>query len=170
MVSNKSPVSGPLPASRSWLSPRAGDACPRMVESRCGAVAVGRGYPLSAPFVWRCLNSQPITPFPHPAHRTGQAQLTHPALGQDILPSHTEGRDDAVQPTARTVASSGLWSRPALKTDDDTPAGNTASPLPYPGPPFASACGTFRSPCALPEFNRVAPISCALPLPIPALN
>ncbi len=28
----------------------------------------------------------------------------------------------------------------------------------------------FRSPCALPEFNRVAPISCALPLPIPALN
>ena len=95
-----------------------------MVESRCGAVAVGRAYPLSAPFVWRCLNSQTVTPFPHPAHRTGQAQLTHPALGQDILPSHTEGRDDAVQPTARTVASSGLWSRPALKTDDDTQAGN----------------------------------------------
>jgi transposase len=30
-----------------------------------------------------------ITPFPHPPHRTGRADLPHPALGQYITPSHT---------------------------------------------------------------------------------
>src|SRR5206468_5395560 len=54
------------------------------VESRCGAVAVGRTYLLSASFVWRCLSGSAVTPFPHPAHRTGQADLPHPALGQDV--------------------------------------------------------------------------------------
>jgi len=58
----------------------------RMVESRCGAVAVGRTYLLSASFVWRCLSGSAMTPFPHPAHRTGQADLPHPALGQDFTP------------------------------------------------------------------------------------
>ena len=51
------------------------------------------GLYVSAPFVWRCLNSRAMTPFPHPAHRTGRALLTHPALGQDITPSHTEGHE-----------------------------------------------------------------------------
>src|SRR4030088_1626473 len=37
-----------------------------------------------APFVWRCLNGSPMAPFPHPAHRTGQADFPHPALGQDF--------------------------------------------------------------------------------------
>src|SRR5208282_3176887 len=37
-----------------------------IVESRCGAVA----------------SSDDHTPFPHPAHRTGQADFPHPALGQ----------------------------------------------------------------------------------------
>jgi hypothetical protein len=41
------------------------------------------GLSVSAPFVWRCLTSRTITPFPHPPHRTGQAELPHPALGQD---------------------------------------------------------------------------------------
>ena len=27
-----------------------------------------------------------MTPFPHPAHRTGQADFPHPALGQDFTP------------------------------------------------------------------------------------
>ncbi len=27
------------------------------------------GLAVSAPFVWRCLNSRAMTPFPHPAHR-----------------------------------------------------------------------------------------------------
>ncbi len=34
-----------------------------------------------------------VAPFPHPAHRTGRALLTHPALGQDTTPSHTEGHE-----------------------------------------------------------------------------
>jgi hypothetical protein len=28
-----------------------------------------------------------VAPFPHPAHRTGHADLPHPALGQDLTPS-----------------------------------------------------------------------------------
>src|SRR6266403_881579 len=39
---------------------------------------------VAAPFVWRCLNGSTIAPFPHPAHRTGQADFPHPALGQDF--------------------------------------------------------------------------------------
>jgi hypothetical protein len=46
---------------------------------------------VAAPFVWRCLNRPSITPFPHPAHRTGRADLPHPALGQDLMPSPTAG-------------------------------------------------------------------------------
>jgi hypothetical protein len=42
---------------------------------------------VSAPFVWRCLSGSTLTPFPHPAHRTGHADLPHPALGQDFTPS-----------------------------------------------------------------------------------
>jgi len=30
---------------------------------------------VAASFVWRCLNSLTITPFPHPAHRTGHADF-----------------------------------------------------------------------------------------------
>src|SRR6266853_2900899 len=39
---------------------------------------------VAAPFVWRCLNGSTIAPFPHPAHRTRQADFPHPALGQDF--------------------------------------------------------------------------------------
>src|ERR1700757_2890682 len=65
------------------------------VESRCGAVVVGRTYLLSASFVWRCLSGSAMTPFSHPSHRTGQADLPHPALGQDFTPSPTARRDQA---------------------------------------------------------------------------
>ena len=34
---------------------------------------------VSASFVWRCLSGSAMTPFPHPAHRTGQADFLHPA-------------------------------------------------------------------------------------------
>ena len=59
-----------------------------------GRVEMWRGglrYSLSvaAPFVWRCLNSSTITPFPHPAHQTGHADFPHPAFGQNITPSST---------------------------------------------------------------------------------
>src|SRR6266581_1737116 len=62
------------------------------VESRCGAVAVGLSIAVAAPFGWRCPMSQTMAPFPHPAHRTGHADLPHPALGQDLTPSPTAGR------------------------------------------------------------------------------
>jgi hypothetical protein len=36
------------------------------------------------PLVWRCLSGSTMAPFPHPAHRTGRADLPHPTLGQDV--------------------------------------------------------------------------------------
>jgi hypothetical protein len=54
------------------------------VGSRCGAVAVGLSIAVAAPFGWRCPKSQTMAPFPHPAHRTGRADLPHPARGQDF--------------------------------------------------------------------------------------
>ena len=41
---------------------------------------------VAASFVWRCLSGSTMTPFPHPAHRTGHADRPHPALGQDLTP------------------------------------------------------------------------------------
>jgi hypothetical protein len=35
------------------------------------------------PFSCRCLTIPAMLPFPHPAHRTGRADLPHPALGED---------------------------------------------------------------------------------------
>jgi hypothetical protein len=54
------------------------------VESRCDAVALGSNISVSAPFVRRCLTGSTMSPFSHPAHRTGQADFPHPALGQDF--------------------------------------------------------------------------------------
>jgi len=42
-----------------------------------------------------------VTPFPHPAHRTGHADFPHPALGQDIIPLHTKGHPQFTRPTAQ---------------------------------------------------------------------
>src|SRR5215475_7956247 len=50
---------------------------------------------VAASFVLRCLSSSTMTPFPHPAHRTGRAELPHPALGQDFTPSPTARRVQA---------------------------------------------------------------------------
>src|SRR5208282_3472716 len=52
-----------------------------------GRVGTGMSMSVSAPFVWRCLSGSAVAPFPHPAHRTGQADFPHPALGQDLTPS-----------------------------------------------------------------------------------
>src|ERR1700720_4434393 len=41
------------------------------------------------PFVSRCLTSSAMLPFPHPAHRTGRADLPHPALGEDSRNRHS---------------------------------------------------------------------------------
>src|SRR5664279_2133233 len=37
-----------------------------------------------------------MAPFPHPAHRTGQADFPHPALGQDFTPSLSRATPSAV--------------------------------------------------------------------------
>ena len=65
-----------------------------------GGVEMWRGgfrlhISVSASFVWRCLSGVAVTPFPHPARRTGQAALPHPALGQDLTPSPTACRAQA---------------------------------------------------------------------------
>ena len=65
-----------------------------LLMTAAGRVRMWRGglrssLSVSAPFVWRCLNSSTITPFPHPPHRTGHADFPHPALGQDITFSPT---------------------------------------------------------------------------------
>ena len=44
---------------------------------------LGGAYLLPTTFVSRCLTSSAMLPFPHPAHRTGRADLPHPALGED---------------------------------------------------------------------------------------
>src|SRR4029077_588418 len=41
---------------------------------------------VAASFDWRCLSGSTMAPFPHPVHRTGQADFPHPALGQDFTP------------------------------------------------------------------------------------
>jgi hypothetical protein len=51
---------------------------------------------VSASFVWRCLSGSAMTPFPHPAHRTGRADLPHPALGQDLTPLLSRATPSAV--------------------------------------------------------------------------
>ena len=51
------------------------------VEMWCGGCR--SDISVSAPFVWRCLSGSTVTPFPHPAHRTGRADFRHPALRLD---------------------------------------------------------------------------------------
>src|ERR1700687_2445221 len=72
----------------------------RRQEAQVGRVEVWRGgcrpnISVAAPFVWRCLTGSALAPFPPPAHRTGHADLPHPALGQDVTPSPTTRRAQA---------------------------------------------------------------------------
>src|SRR5215472_15057689 len=65
-----------------------------------GRVEVWRGccrlnVSVAAPFVRRCLTGSAMAPSPHLAHRTGHADLPHPALGQDLTPSPTTRRAQA---------------------------------------------------------------------------
>ena len=86
------------------------------------------GLSVSAPFVWRCLTSRTITPFPHPPHRTGHAELPHPALGQDSMPLHTKGHTQFTRPPHRAVL--------PRRTSDRAIC--TQPPMPPPGWSFAS--------------------------------
>src|SRR6266516_1744052 len=71
-----------------------------------GRVEVWRGgfrsnISVSASFVWRCLSGSTMTPFPHPAHRTGHADFSHPALGQEFHAfAHDTSRPSAVRRTS----------------------------------------------------------------------
>jgi hypothetical protein len=44
---------------------------------------------VAGPFVCRCLTIPAMLPFPHPAHRTGRADLPHPALGESSRNRHS---------------------------------------------------------------------------------
>ena len=81
-----------------WLAgawARGGATAWNGVESRCDAVALGSSISVAAPFVRRCLTGSTMAPFSHPAHRTGQADFPHPALGQNFTPSPTARRAQA---------------------------------------------------------------------------
>ena len=56
---------------------------------------------VSASLVWRCLSGATVAPFPHPAHRTGHADLPHPALGQDLTPLLSRATPSALSNTKR---------------------------------------------------------------------
>ena len=44
---------------------------------------------VAASFAWRCLSGSTMTPFPHPAHRTGHADFPHPAcMGLSLSREH----------------------------------------------------------------------------------
>src|SRR5580693_10105519 len=83
------------------------------VEMWRGDVRLSMSVP--APFVWRCLSGSTIAPFPHPAHRTGQADFPHPALGQDsrrlsrATPSAaSEHHVELIDPMGRRIATIAL--------------------------------------------------------------
>src|SRR5438128_5947642 len=76
----------------SWREPR---------TAAFGRVEMWRGgcrlnISVAASVVWRCLSDSTMTPFPHPAHRTGHADLPHPALGQDLTPLLSRATPSAV--------------------------------------------------------------------------
>src|SRR5215831_20577494 len=74
---------------------------------------------VSAPFVWRCLSGSAVAPFPHSAHRTGRADLPHPALGQDLTPSPTARRAQAgTGARAQSARKVREWISPALASPD----------------------------------------------------
>ena len=68
----------------------------KFVESGCDAVTLGLGCLLPPSFVRRCPSTLAVAPFSHPAHRTGRAGFPHPALGQNLTPSPTTDRVQAV--------------------------------------------------------------------------
>jgi hypothetical protein len=90
---------------------------PARAGSFTGRVEMWRGgcrlnISVAASFVRRCLSGSTMTPFPHPTHRTGQADFPHPALGQDFTPSLSRFR---VQRLLRFLNTSGVDRLPNLQ-------------------------------------------------------
>ena len=85
------------------------------------------GLSVAAPFVWRCPSNLAITPFPHPAHRTGRADLPHPALGQDTHAfaherSCTEPLISSASRVTHAVILTAAPSQPPMRPLGPTPA------------------------------------------------
>src|SRR5262249_3685969 len=57
--------------------------------------AADLGIPSESDLLRTGISGSSVTPFPHPAHRSGHADFPHPALGQDITPSPTARRAQA---------------------------------------------------------------------------
>ena len=126
---------------------------------------------VAAPFVWRCLKSRTITPFPHPPHRTGHADFPHPALGQDSMPSHTKGHPQFTRPSHGTVLSRCTSIEHSPHNRQCHHLGGHSLPGSQSG--FFLRFSMWHLPQRLhtyQEFTRVAPISRALPLSVPVLN
>ena len=125
---------------------------------------------VTAPFVWRCLNSRTITPFPHPPHQTGQAVFRHPAFGQDSRLRTRKVRYNSLDPRHRAVYPGVQQSSVLHLTANAATWAVIRFPNYYSGSFFTSACDTCRSFRTLPELSRVAPISRASLLSVPVLN
>ena len=148
----------------------------RTARSDYGRVRMWRGglrYSLSvaAPFVWRCLNSCTITPFPHPPHRTGHADFPHPALGQDAYLCTRKVTRSSPEPPHRAVLPRRTSTERSAHNRQCHHLGGHSLPGSQSGffLRFSMWClpqrlHTFQ------EFPRVSPISCALPLSAPVLN
>jgi hypothetical protein len=89
---------------------------------------------VSAPFGRRCLKSCTLAPSSHPAHRTGQADHPHPALGRDFTPSPTPRRAQAGSAVRARSA------RKGARVDRSRPCVVGASAR------FAAASGRCRAP------------------------
>ena len=147
----------------------------RSLDGAIGRVEMWRGgsrvgLSVAAPFVWRCPDNLAVAPFPHPAHRTGRADLPHPALGQDAC---FRPRKVALclieQQQGPCVPACNSHGR-AVTTADATTWADIRFPDQGPSSSFTSACDAGRGSRALAEFARVAPISSTSPLSTSALN
>ena len=83
------------------FTPNSGRMAATQRTDASGRVEMWRGgcrlhISVAASFDWRCLSGSTMAPFPHPAHRTGQADFPHPALGQDFTPLLSRATPSAV--------------------------------------------------------------------------
>ena len=82
-------VNGPICVAQSLPTARKGLGKPKSQGARISAPRINppscsenSAIPFDVP--GQTLSGSAMAPFPHPAHRTGQADLPHPALGQEL--------------------------------------------------------------------------------------
>src|SRR5260370_19835743 len=99
-----------------------------------------------------------MAPFPHPAHGTGQADLPHPALGQDFTPSLSRATPSPVsEPSSELIGCPISRSFPtyclclelsSLPSPGITPLQRDYAPLRHPqapGLPLTASAGSSRT-------------------------